>query len=248
MNPLQFAMRIAVAVALGALIGMERQLRQRRAGLRTNALVATGAAAFVALAAMAARDSSPTRIAAAVVSGIGFLGAGVIMREGLSVQGLNTAATLWCSAAVGVLAGSGFPGAAAITTGMVIAANVLLRPLGRLVDRQPAAASEVEVHYCVKAVCGAQDEHHVRTLLLQAVAREALMLRALRSEDTANPPNVNVHADLLTDGRGDRIIEQVCSRLSMEPGVTAVSWEILADDREDHPFVRVPDRPSEGGR
>lgn len=244
MSTPQFALRIAVAAALGALIGIERQLRQRRAGLRTNALVATGAAAFVSLAAMLAHESSPTRIAGQVVSGIGFLGAGVIMREGLSVQGLNTAATLWCSAAVGVLAGSGFPGAAALTTGMVVAANVLLRPLGRLIDRQPTAASEVEVRYCLKASCGAKEEHHIRTLLLQAVGREALMLRAPSSEDTAAPAVVSIHADLFTEGRSDRVVEQICSRLSMEPAVTAVSWEVLGEESEDHPFLRVPGAPA----
>ena len=101
-----FALRLAVGVGCGALIGVERQWRARRAGLRTNALVAAGATLFV-LYAVATEDSSPTRVASYVVSGIGFLGGGVILREGVNVRGLNTAATLWCSAAVGVLAASG---------------------------------------------------------------------------------------------------------------------------------------------
>lgn len=101
-----FALRLAVGVGCGAIIGLERQWRARMAGLRTNALVATGATLFV-LYAVATEDSSPTRVASYVVSGIGFLGGGVILREGFNVRGLNTAATLWCSAAVGVLAASG---------------------------------------------------------------------------------------------------------------------------------------------
>ena len=105
MNLTQFAVNLAAAFALGSLIGAERQWRQRMAGLRTNALVATGAALFVILG-MPTPDNA-MRVAAQVVSGIGFLGAGVIMREGLTVRGLNTAATLWCSAAVGTLSGSG---------------------------------------------------------------------------------------------------------------------------------------------
>ncbi|PLK80960.1 magnesium transport protein MgtC, partial [Klebsiella pneumoniae] len=88
---------LLAAMLLGALIGAERQWRQRMAGLRTNALVATGAAVFI-LSAMSASPDSPGRIAAQIVSGIGFLGAGVIMRDGMNVRGLNTAATLWCSA------------------------------------------------------------------------------------------------------------------------------------------------------
>lgn len=97
-----FVMNLLLAMCLGALIGAERQWRQRMAGLRTNALVATGAAVFI-LSSYATSPDSPGRIAAQIVSGIGFLGAGVIMREGMNIRGLNTAATLWCSAGIGVL-------------------------------------------------------------------------------------------------------------------------------------------------
>jgi putative Mg2+ transporter-C (MgtC) family protein len=103
----QAAIDLAVAGGLSALIGFERQWRNRHAGLRTNTLVALGSASFVIFEALVPGDASPTRVAAQVVSGIGFLGAGLIFREGLSVRGLNTAATIWCSAAIGVLAGAG---------------------------------------------------------------------------------------------------------------------------------------------
>lgn len=89
-----YILNLLAAMLLGALIGAERQWRQRMAGLRTNALVATGAAVFI-LSSMTTSPDSPGRIAAQIVSGIGFLGAGVIMREGMNVRGLNTAATLW---------------------------------------------------------------------------------------------------------------------------------------------------------
>jgi hypothetical protein len=101
----QAAINLAVALGLSAAIGFERQWRNRLAGLRTNTLVALGAATFVIFATLVPGDASPTRVAAQVVSGIGLLGAGLIFREGLSVRGLNTSATLWCSAAIGVLAG-----------------------------------------------------------------------------------------------------------------------------------------------
>jgi uncharacterized membrane protein YhiD involved in acid resistance len=126
------ALNLAVATLLGAAIGFERQWRQRMAGLRTNTLVAIGAASFVIFAGLVPGDSSPTRVAAQVVSGIGFLGAGIIFREGLQVTGLNTAATLWCSAAVGLLAGSGHGLHAALATSFVVMVNLLLRPLVRL--------------------------------------------------------------------------------------------------------------------
>jgi len=90
-----FAARAAVALVLGAAVGLERQWRQRLAGLRTNALVALGAAVFELFAVLLAGQHGvdPTRIAAYVVSGIGFLGAGVILREGITVRGINTAAS-----------------------------------------------------------------------------------------------------------------------------------------------------------
>jgi putative Mg2+ transporter-C (MgtC) family protein len=228
---LDFAARLACAVALGASIGSERQWRQRLAGLRTNCLVAAGAAQFVLLSAMTPGDTSPTRIAAQVVSGIGFLGAGVILRDGLNIRGLNTAATLWCSAAVGCLAGAGLLVEATIGTAAVIAANVLLRPLGRKIDRQPVAETELETAYRFRVRCADAKEAHVRALLLQALAGGNLMLQSLHSYDVDETGYVAVHADLIApNGRDDPRVEQAASRLSLESGVTGVSWEILDVD------------------
>jgi putative Mg2+ transporter-C (MgtC) family protein len=125
----QAALNLGTAVGLGAIIGFERQWRQRLAGLRTNTLVALGAASFVVYENLFSPEANLTRVAAQVVSGIGFLGAGIIFREGLNVRGLNTAATLWCSAAVGVLAGGGALPYAALAAGMVIVVNLLLQGL-----------------------------------------------------------------------------------------------------------------------
>jgi putative Mg2+ transporter-C (MgtC) family protein len=120
--------------------GAERQWRQRMAGLRTNALVAAGAAMFVMLSALAARPEDSFRIAGQIVSGIGFLGAGVILRNGLNITGLNTAATLWCSAAIGTLAGYGMSGSAISGAFAVLAANVCLRPIGKALNRGTGTA------------------------------------------------------------------------------------------------------------
>src|SRR6267142_4090754 len=112
---------LTTAFVLGTLIGAERQYRQRTAGLRTNVLVALGAAAFVDLAMHLSGADGAVRVISYVVSGIGFLGAGVIMKEGTNVRGLNTAATLWASAAVGAFAGSGLPIEAVMLTMFVLA-------------------------------------------------------------------------------------------------------------------------------
>jgi putative Mg2+ transporter-C (MgtC) family protein len=152
------ALNLAIATALGAAIGFERQWRQRMAGLRTNTLVAIGAASFVIFESLIPDNSSPTRVAAQVVSGIGFLGAGIIFREGLNVTGLNTAATLWCSAAVGVMAGAGEAGHAALATAFVIFANLCMRPLVRLINRQPVTQADVDITYKVRVVCRSPEE------------------------------------------------------------------------------------------
>lgn len=129
MHEFQFYINLGVALALGAVIGLERQWRHRMAGMRTNALVAAGSALFALLSQEIMADGDHQRIAAQVVSGVGFLGAGVIMRDGLSVRGLNTAATLWCAAAVGLLAGFGCLSKAAIGAIAILAANLVLRPI-----------------------------------------------------------------------------------------------------------------------
>lgn len=130
-----FVAYLVTALFLGATIGAERQWHQRIAGLRTNALVSAGAAMFVSITHLVPLNATSLRVAAQVVSGIGFLRAGVIMREGLSIRGLNTAATLWCSAAVGSLCGLGFAKEAVIGAAGVLGANVLFRPLARKIDR-----------------------------------------------------------------------------------------------------------------
>ncbi|HKD83404.1 MAG TPA: MgtC/SapB family protein [Terriglobales bacterium] len=166
MNWTQFAINLAAAFVLGSLIGAERQRRQRMAGLRTNALVAIGAAMFVMLA-MPTPDNI-MRVAAQVVSGIGFLGAGVIVREGLTVRGLNTAATLWGSAAVGTLSGSGQSASQWWGAFAVLLANFGFRPLARRIDRQPTESdTATEVLCLLRLVCRSEGENHARALLLQ---------------------------------------------------------------------------------
>ncbi|MBB2197226.1 MAG: MgtC/SapB family protein [Gluconacetobacter sp.] len=148
---------LAAAFVLGALIGVERQLRQRTAGLRTNTLVSVGAAIFVSLGArlfdIDHGSQTPITVVAYVVSGIGFLGAGAIMKEGASVSGLNTAATLWGSGAVGACAGAGLLGEASIAAFFVLASNTLLRPLVNRINRRPFSEASSEALYVVYVIC-----------------------------------------------------------------------------------------------
>src|SRR6185437_3055313 len=163
MDILPFVLHIAVALILGVAIGLERQFRQHPAGLRTNALVCVGAALFVSLTHLMGDAGSPTRIASYIVSGIGFLGGGVILREGVNVKGLNTAATLWCSAAIGTLSGAGFASHALVGTLLVLGIHLGLRPLARWVDTHRKTAVDVDVHYRIRVLCHERDQGVIRT-------------------------------------------------------------------------------------
>ena len=221
----QAAIDLAVAGGLSSLIGFERQWRNRLAGLRTNTLVALGSATFVIFESLVPGDASATRVAAQVVSGIGFLGAGLIFREGLSVRGLNTAATIWCSAAVGVLAGASYPAYAALATGFVLFVNLLLRPIVIFINRQPMMGGEVEVGCLVSVTCRSPEEAHVRALLLQGLAGCGLALRRLDSNDVEGTGRVIVTALMTASHRVDTDVEKIVGRLSLEPTVSAARWQ-----------------------
>jgi putative Mg2+ transporter-C (MgtC) family protein len=225
----QSALNLGVAVALGSAIGFERQWRNRLAGLRTNTLVALGAASFVVFSDLYPGDDSPTRMAAQVVSGIGFLGAGLIFREGLNVRGLNTAATLWCSAAVGVLAGGGHAAEASFAAGFVVLINLLLRPIVKFINRQPLTTTELEIGYVVSATCRSVDEAGIRALLLHSLAGCPLSLRRIDSTDLEGGERVVVTAFVTADHRIDADVEKIVGRLSLEPSVSAARWRVMAD-------------------
>lgn len=218
-------LRLALALFLGCAIGFERQWNQKMAGLRTNALVALGACGFVVFSGLVGQGD-PTRIAAQVVTGIGFLGAGVILREGVNVHGLNTAATLWCSAMVGTLAGAGQGGPSVLAAAFVIATNLFLRPLVRRLNNRLLTTSDAETYYTVEITCRGAEEAHMRSLLLHALSQAGLGLRRLDSEDIADTSKVTVTAQAVTAKRNDSALEQIVGRLSLEPNVSAATWQI----------------------
>jgi putative Mg2+ transporter-C (MgtC) family protein len=135
---LEIVRRLVLAAGLGAVLGFERELRQKSAGLRTNILIAVGSALFTLMSSelATAAGADPTRIAAQIVTGIGFLGAGAIMRTGTGVQGLTTAATVWVNAAIGVAAGGGRYHLAFIATAVTMSVLLLIAPIEATIDRR----------------------------------------------------------------------------------------------------------------
>ena len=215
-------LRLTIALLLGAMIGIERQWRQRAAGLRTNTLVCLGAAAFVDLGSTLAGPSS-VQVIAYVVSGVGFLGAGAIIKDGAGIRGLNTAATLWCSAAVGACAGAGELLDAVFITALLMVINLLFRPLSRYIDSK-SVRREVDVLYRVHITCSDMREAEVRATLLKAVAERPLVLRQLRTEDGEEPETVRLHAEIESPARDQSLIEQIVNELREDPSVSAVEF------------------------
>jgi putative Mg2+ transporter-C (MgtC) family protein len=196
----EVTIRLAVAALLGGAIGLERELREREAGLRTHLLVSVGAALFTLVSAYGFGDFrygletgitlDPTRIAAQIVTGIGFLGAGAIIRQGLSVRGLTTAATLWIVAAIGMASGAGYYSAAGIATAVVIVSlwplriaayrlHVRIRPEeGRLLIQLPPATSAAPVLAGLEEAgirvdsLELEDREHERTVVVSFHLRE----------------------------------------------------------------------------
>ncbi len=178
-------LRVVLAGVLGGAVGAEREIREREAGLRTHLLVAVGAALFTIVSAYAWSDFhfsqksgvtyDPTRIAAQIVTGIGFLGAGAIIRQGLSVRGLTTAASLWVVAAIGIAAGAGYYSAAVITTVVVLVSLWPLRILAyRLFTRIRPGERRLEVEL---------QPNQSPAILIEALERAGGAVHAFELED-----------------------------------------------------------------
>lgn len=223
MELFDFMTRILLAVALGFLIGLERHLTGHIAGIRVNVLVSFGASVFVLFSIiMGAPDV--TRIAAQIVTGVGFLCSGIIFKDGGNVRGLNTAATIWCTAAIGVLSSSGHAIYAAAATTALLLANLAF-PL--IAARMPTLEyfEERESTYRITVVCNGQKELAIRALLINSVAGTRLSLMNLES---ANLPGGKTEIVATMAGgrkRGDAA-EKVVGVMSREEGVVKVGWEV----------------------
>lgn len=223
------ALNLAVALGCGAVIGSERQVRQRMAGLRTNALVALGAASFVIFSGLYPDEVSPTRVAAQIVSGIGFLGAGIIFRDGFNVHGLNTAATLWCSAGVGMMAGHGAWEHALLLTAMVVFVNLGLRPLVKLLKRYTNAGVPVLKAYRVQVTVDPSQEASVRSLMLRTLSLGGLHISEIGVNGAGEGARLDLSATVTAELVGEMALEQAVQRLAAEPGLLRVRWEALED-------------------
>jgi len=212
--------RLALAAGLGGAIGIERELRDRYAGLRTHLLVSLGSALFTIVSAYAwtgfkfgnGVNYDPTRIAAQIVTGIGFLGAGAIMRQGISVHGLTTAATLWMAAAVGMTAATGFYSVAALATGVTV---IVLWPLRiferRYIDRLRTSSAHIVVDLKLGSDAAA---------VLSYLEISRALLIGVQVSDEEGRRKVVTDVELERDAR---MVELINGLLAIE-GVTGAQW------------------------
>lgn len=219
---------LLVALVLGTAIGAERQYRQRTSGLRINALVALGASAFIDLGMRLTGNDGATRVLAYVASGVGFLGAGVIIKEGMNVRGLSTAATVWCSAVMGAFAGADRPAEAFVLAGFVLAGNTLLRPLVRLIERAPIDETATEAVFEVRVAASDARRDATRDKLIDLLEAASYPIRDIVVNERED--DVEIVATLATTSATGAQLDAVVESLAALAGVSHATWSSRTSD------------------
>lgn len=226
---LNMVVSLVTAFLLGGLIGFERQVRQRTAGLRTNTLVAVGAAVFVGMAYRLNGHEGAVHVAAYVVSGIGFLGAGAIMKQGANITGLNTAATLWGSAAVGACAGASLIGEAFVAALLVLASNTLLRPVVNQISRRPIDEESTEATYRFYVICQREVQADVREKLAEVLEAASYPVRDV-DQHAFGESDAEIQATLYATSVDSVELDRISAEMEALIGVTQAFWNTSAEE------------------
>lgn len=211
------------AFLFGTSIGLERQLRQRTAGLRTNALVAIAAAAFVDLGLHLQGADGAKYIAGYIVSGVGFLGAGAIMKEGANITGLNTAATLWGSASVGAMCGADLIVHAALVTSFVLMANTFLRRLVLYINTRPTHTDDTESNYHLYVMCERSAQAEALSRLQQLLDSSGYMARSIEKH-ALGAHDTEIEVLLMTTIAKSEQLNAITSAMEQLEGVKGSFW------------------------
>ena len=219
----EFLLRILICFLLSVIIGIERQYRHKMVGLRTNVLVSLGAFMFNWVS-YSSFNSDITRIAAQVVSGIGFLGAGIIMKVGNNIKGLNTAATLWCVAAIGLLTSSGLLIEASVGTFMVLVSNIILRYLSILMMNK-IQNNNKEI-YVIKIKIKKGKENVIREEIFKFVDENSINL--INVNKGRNKQFIILKVVIITSRRN--LIESFVNKLFLNLYVYDLCWKHIKND------------------
>ena len=225
MSYIAFILHILLAMLLGFWIGLERQLTGHTVGIRINVLICMGASFFTMFPMLYGSDQV-FRVGSAIISGVGFLCSGVIFQENGSVRGMNTAATLWCTAAIGVLSTADEPVWAVAATAILIVSNLLLRPFARFIPVL-GSSEDQETEYRISVVCEDQAEPEIRQMLIHSNTSKTLFLHNLESGDVIGG-KTEVVAAFCTMGKSQtHTIEAMVGSLLQHPKVISAGWEVV---------------------
>ena len=227
---LGFSLRLATAIVLGLIVGLERQWTRHQAGIMTNVIVCVGAYAYSAFSYIANQTNvDVTRIAAQVVCGIGFLGAGLIIRDGTNIRGLSTAATIWTTAAIGILCTLPNILFAVLVAIAIVILHLILHPLSIYINNRRSnqrTKERIENLYKISIVCSEDTEIDTRTHLLKTIReKNNVLLHNLESQPT-DDGNVKIKAYLTAQQKNEDVIESIVGHVGREQGVISVGWKI----------------------
>ncbi len=222
----EFALRLGAAFALGAAIGYERQAHHHMAGLKTNTLVAIGSSLFMLTPYFMGSTESASRVGAQIITGIGFLGGGVILRDGFHVRGLNTAATLWCSAAVGTLTGLGQYWAAVLGAGGVLLVNIGLRPVSRFIGEQNLSGSVTGLRYGLRVVTAKSKEKDLRDRIVELGEKSHLTLVSMKVE-LLSADSLSIQAEFGVPEDSIDTLKALVENFQIESGVQSAEWQTI---------------------
>ena len=223
-----FIIRITICFILSILVGIERQYRHKTVGLRTNVLVSLGAFMFVSVS-FNSLDTDYTRIAAQVVSGIGFLGAGVILRDGNRIKGLNTAATLWCVAAIGVLTAFGLIIEATIGTLFILLSNILLR----LISHKIMNKVKTQENCVIEIICDKDEERIIRNLIIKLTNKYNLTIKGFQKISLDNN-QVNLKINIISNDKF--YFDEIAKYITTSSNIDSIYIEhnkLIKSDNED---------------
>lgn len=232
MDYLDFLIRISVCFVLGIIIGLERQYRRKTAGIRTITLVSLGAFLFVSISNLS-QAGDVTRIAAQVVSGIGFLGAGVILRDGTNIRGLNTAATLWCSAAIGALTALGLLSEAVVGVAYILMANLFLRFISRKLLKNTIHTKIT--NYILTIFCKDEKEDAIKNSLVQKLKFHQISIKSFSTKTVDK--YIQLDFQIEVENTFSEELDSIINKLCLEPGISSVKYSELSnyvDDDDDY--------------
>lgn len=227
---LGFSIRLLIAVGLGILIGAERQLTKHRTGILTNVIVCVGSFAFTAFSYLAHNSNADvTRIAAQIVSGIGFLGAGVIISDGTKIKGINTAASIWASASVGILCCLDKWWFAALVAGSIVLSHLVIHPITEFISKKQKYNKEKsdkqETFYRITIVCTEENAVEIKKNIIEYFRElDDVLLRNLEMIDL-DGGSVKVHADFSTKRKNNELVEHIITHVGKHEDIISTGWK-----------------------